>query len=109
MSDEDDAERIRIEDDVSEAEATRTAPPASGGSVTASARTVNGGKYPTAASSFFLLVPITALGPEIEGGPVTLTPGSAKFAAYNLGRSIPPIGTDILVTYTRHRWVFRYD
>jgi hypothetical protein len=31
--------------------------------------------YPTAAQSFYACSPLTVLGPEVEGGPATVTPG----------------------------------
>ena len=51
----------------------------------------------------------TLLGPEVEGGPGTVTPGPSTFFALNLGSAVPPVGTSILATFVDNRWVFRYD
>ncbi len=65
--------------------------------------------YPTSASQFFACFPMTVLGPEVEGGPGTLAPGTTTFLALNLGSAIPPKGTSVLATFVDNRWVFRYD
>jgi hypothetical protein len=65
--------------------------------------------YPTAAQSYFACLPLTLLGTEVEGGPGTVTPGSATFFALNIGSTIPPAGTQVFTTFVGNRWVFRYD
>jgi hypothetical protein len=80
------------------------------GGVTKAVRISNGGAWP--ASGFmkmFLCVPVQVTGQETEGlaGTVSNLPGS--FLALNLGRTSPPIGTEVLVTDVGTAWVFRYD
>ena len=65
--------------------------------------------YPTDAQAYFACRPLILLGNEIEGGPGNVTPGSDTFFALNIGSSIPPSGTQVLVTFVGNRWVFRYD
>lgn len=80
-----------------------------GGGPVLTARTRAVGTYPTAARSFFAVVATMASGDEIEGKAGTLTPGSGTFLALNLGSAVPPLGTDVIVTFTAYRWTFRYD
>ena len=65
--------------------------------------------YPTVAQSFYACAPSSLLGPEVEGGAGTVTPGPSTFFALNLGSVVPPIGTNILATFVDNRWVFRFD
>jgi len=65
--------------------------------------------YPTAAQSFYACAPSTLLGPEVEGGAGSVTPGASTFFALNLGAAVPPAGTNILATFVDSRWVFRFD
>ena len=73
------------------------------------ARTTTIKTYPAGAQQFYACIPMTVLGPEVEGGAGTLNPGTSTFLALNLGSAIPPTGTAILATYADNRWVFRYD
>ena len=73
------------------------------------ARTTTLKTYPASAQQFYACTPMTVLGPEVEGGAGTLTPGASTFLALNLGSAIPPAGTGILATYVDNRWVFRHD
>jgi len=65
--------------------------------------------YPTVAQCFFACQPLTLLGAEVEGGSGVVTGVDATFFALNLGSAVPPIGTEVLVTFAGNRWVFRYD
>ena len=73
------------------------------------AQTTTIARYPTSSQSFYACSPLTILGPEVEGGSGTTTPGTSKFLALNLGSAVPPVGANLLVTYVDNRWVFRYD
>ncbi len=73
------------------------------------AQTKSISSYPTAANRFFACAPAGVLGPEVEGGPGTVSTTGSTFFALNLGTAVPPSGTNVLCTYTRYRWVFRYD
>jgi hypothetical protein len=73
------------------------------------ARTVSLGSYPATAGRYFACHPLTILGVEAEGGLGLLTTEDATFFALNLGSTIPPAGTAILVTFVGNRWAFRYD
>ncbi len=69
-------------------------------------------KYPTTASSYYACQPLTLLGTEVEGGPGVVSSTSttsATFFALNIGSTVPPSGTQIVVTRVDNRWVFRYD
>ena len=46
---------------------------------------------------------------QIEGGTGSLSTQVGRFFALNLGSSIPPTGTNLLVTFVGNRWAFRYD
>jgi hypothetical protein len=65
--------------------------------------------YPTAAMRFYCVTPQSVLGTETEGSTGTFTGTPGTFKALNLGSAIPPSGTQVLVTFVGHRWVFRYD
>ncbi len=65
--------------------------------------------YPNSAQAFYACSPLSVLGPEVEGGAGSLSLGSSTFFALNLGSSVPPVGTNLLVTYVDSRWVFRFD
>ena len=66
-------------------------------------------RYPTVAQSFFACQPLILLGAESEGGSGAVTEVNTTFLALNLGSTVPPVGTEVLVTFTGSRWVFRYD
>ena len=65
--------------------------------------------YPTVAPSYFACRALTLLGNEVEGGAGVTTSASSSFFALNLGSTIPPVGTQLVVTFVGNRWVFRYD
>ena len=65
--------------------------------------------YPAVAGVFYACEPLTVLGPEVEGSSGVVSPSGATFLAFNLGASVPPQSSAVLVTFVNHRWVFRYD
>lgn len=73
------------------------------------ARTKAISRYPTTAQAFYACGSISVLGAEVEGASGTLSVGPATFLALNLGSAVPPVGSNLLVTFVENRWVFRYD
>ncbi len=65
--------------------------------------------YPTTPQCYFACQPLALLGQEVEGAPGAVSPSPVTFFALNLGTSVPPIGTQVVVTFVGNRWVFRYD
>ncbi len=68
--------------------------------------------YPTVAGAFYACVPCDIDGAEVEGGTATYVPraGASPIYCLNLGTSIPPVGTTLLVHGVGSgRWTFRYD
>lgn len=106
---EDESKRLRIRDAaLSDGLSRRDRDPAFGvPSVAGQTKALS--SYPASARRFFACAPITVLGPEVEGGPGTVTVGTSTFFALNLGTAIPPVGTNILATSVDSRWVFRFD
>lgn len=105
----DDAKRLRGLDATLSVEFSQTGRDPSLGLPCTLAQTTTIKSYPTVAQSFYGCTPLTVLGAEVEGGEGTLTSGSSTFFALNLGATIPPAGTNILVTFVDNRWVFRFD
>ena len=101
--------RLRAVDQERIDAATRRPAPPAAGAPSLLAQTTTVSTYPTVAATFFGCLPVTAMGTETEGTAGTLTTGSGVLYALNLGTAIPPSGTMLLVTFTDHRWVFRYD
>lgn len=67
--------------------------------------------YPTSASSFFAVQLGTMTGTEVEGNVPTTTvaSGAGKFYALNLGGSVPPVGTIVIIMQQDGLLCFRYD
>jgi hypothetical protein len=66
--------------------------------------------YPTSAGAYYGLNPTTVSGDAYEGGPATYSTDSSKLLyAYNVGSSVPPSGTRVLVHQVGGRATFRYD
>ena len=65
--------------------------------------------YPTVAQRFYACKPVAILGPEVEGGPGTVTADSSTVFALNVGAGVPPVGTSLILTYCGNRWVFVYN
>jgi hypothetical protein len=64
--------------------------------------------YPTSAGVFYYVIPVALLGTQAEGSPGVTTADPSGFYALNLGTTIPPVGTQVLVTRVPNRWVFPY-
>lgn len=79
------------------------------GSPSAVARTKTLASYPTSASSYFACEPLTILGAETEGSNGVVLGSGVTILALNLGSSVPPLATAVIISYVNHRWVFRYD
>ncbi len=80
------------------------------GSVSALVITATVDTYPTSASSFFAVHPLSIDGVEAEGEAASFTPDEDRtFYVYNVGSTVPPEGTKIIATSTGGRWTFRYD
>ena len=106
---QDEAKRLRIQDAALVDGFSQAGCDPSSGMPCVVAQTKTFATYPTGAQSFFACSPLTVLGPEVEGGPGTISLGSSTFFALNLGSAVPPVGSNILVTFVDNRWVFRYD
>jgi len=106
---DDDAKRASLRDTaLADDLRRRDSDPALGApSLLAQTATIN--TYPATPQCYFACTPVTLLGPEVEGGPGDATPGTQPFFALNLGSTVPPNGTQVLVTFVGNRWVFRYD
>lgn len=64
--------------------------------------------YPATAQAYYAVLPSVAGGAETEGTAVTLTSGSVPILAANVGGSVPPQGTAVIVHRTGNRSVFRF-
>jgi hypothetical protein len=66
--------------------------------------------YPTSAGKFYACNPNLCYGNESEGATPTFSAdGSTIIYALNLGTSIPPTGTVLVVHAVGGRWCFRFD
>ncbi len=107
--DRDEAERLRVRDGAL-ADGLSLAPDLNDpGTPCLVARTTTIATYPTAAQRFYACSPVAVLGPEVEGGAAALSPLASTFFALNLGGTVPPPGTDLVVAFVGNRWVFRHD
>lgn len=102
-----DAELLRRDAGLDRDERSREVESGVGGSRSLLAKTKTVTTYPTAAARFYACEIQGLLGTESEGSTGTLTPQRTIYA-YNLGASIPPTGTPVLLTEVPYRWVFRY-
>lgn len=109
MNDRDEAKRLRIRDAQRADGAKRPDPGPTGGAPCLVARTKVARAYPTAAASYYACETQTVTGPEVEGGPATVSGDGTTFFALNLGTAVPPQGTPIVATFVGNRWVFRHD
>src|ERR1700752_4925590 len=99
MNNLDEAKRLRVRDavladDLKEGETDLLC-----GAPCLAARTMVLTSHPTTAQCYYACQPLTVLGSETEGGPGARTASSMMFFALNLGTTIPPIGTQLLVTF----------
>jgi hypothetical protein len=66
--------------------------------------------YPVAALSTYACHPVTINGGETEGATPTYIPDTTiTLYAVNLGTTIPPPGSYLVVSGAGGRWTFRYD
>lgn len=72
-------------------------------------RTVIVATYPTTASVYYGVQTLQVQGIEAEGGASSNTVFGGTFFALNLGTAIPPVGFQVIATWTPSRWAFRYD
>lgn len=103
-----ESQRLRLRESHLHDEQTRAHPPSSGGAPCVLAATINDGTYPTSPAVFYACTPLDLIGDETAGSAGTTSTAGATFYALNLGATIPPLGTKVLVTQLG-RWVFRYD
>jgi hypothetical protein len=105
-----ESQRLRIVDQDRLDGETQRPPPAAAGAPSLAVATATQTTYPTAAGAFYYCTPIDVFGPETEGaaGVTSAAAGGGGLFAFNLGPAVPPPGTPVLVTFVRHRWVFRY-
>ena len=45
----------------------------------------------------------------MEGGAATETGTGTYLYAWNIGASVPPVGTRVLALFTNYRWEFNYS
>jgi hypothetical protein len=76
--------------------------------VTFIAKTATKTTYPTVAGAFFWCTIQTVTGAETEGGAATYTSTGKSVMAFNLGSSVPPSGTPVIIEFVSDRYVFRY-
>lgn len=72
-------------------------------------RTFTDSTYPTTPRAFYLVSIQTVLGPEGEGLPGQLIDTGEIKLAMNIGTVVPPIGSYVVVSLVRFKWVFRYS
>jgi hypothetical protein len=80
-----------------------------GGSVSFLGQTTTITTYPTTAGLYYAVTPLSVGGSEAEGSTATFTSESGTVMAYNVGSTVPPNGTKVLVSGVGGRWVFRWD
>lgn len=89
----------------------RVPPPDPSSHVTQVFQTVKVKTYPTAAGAFYALTPVDLSGTEVEGGTATLSPRASASRidyGFNIGASIPPVGTFLKGTKQDGFWVIQY-
>jgi hypothetical protein len=66
--------------------------------------------YPTTANVFYACYSCELSGNESEGAAATYVhDSSAVFYAYNLGTTVPPVGSHVVCHAVGGRWCFRWD
>lgn len=107
MTDGDEAENLRdrMDDD---RKGARTPSPTEAGVTAIVVQTKAVGTYPTVAGRFFACDVVDVFGPEGEGLAATYWPKTGTVLVYNLGATVPPVGTKEIARYVPHRWVMRH-
>lgn len=66
--------------------------------------------YPSTASAFYAVNPVSVVGTEAEGASASYVPTTGVVVyALNLGGSVPGVGTYVLCHSCGGRWTFRFD
>jgi hypothetical protein len=66
-------------------------------------------KYPTVAQAIYFLITGALDSKPTEGSAATFTADGGNLFGANVGSSIPPQGTNVIVSSVAGRWVFRFD
>jgi hypothetical protein len=101
-------ELMRLDAESADIDNARSAIASPSGAPSIVARTKAVTTYPTVAARLFACEPLSVLGAEVEGTTATKTLRGGTTYAFNLGASIPPVGSEVLLTYVAYRWVFSY-
>lgn len=72
-------------------------------------QTVTISSYPATAGAYYGVQSLRPGGNQNEGAAVTTTARAGFFTALNLGSTVPPVSTIIIITYIDGRWCFKYD
>jgi hypothetical protein len=65
--------------------------------------------YPTTASAYYYCQVCSITGTPTEGGSATVTPLAGRFMyAYNIGTTVPPVGTIRTAHLRDGRYIFQY-
>lgn len=105
----DEALKLRLDRDDDEATATQAPGPGPAGAITRVGITKTVATYPTTAGAFYAMQSAGVMGAQVEGGAGIVTGKGDTWYALNLGSAIPPVGTKVLCTFIKYRWVFRHD
>lgn len=100
--------RLRSDDEDLNDEISRGEPPAPCGSPCTVLKTATLTTYPTTANKFYHCLVVNETGAETEGGAATHNDQTATVKAYNLGQSVPPVGTYVIGCFVPYIWVFRF-
>ena len=103
-----EAMRLRIDDDGLGDDLSQVDPDEDGCGDVLVCQTTTHTTYPTSAGAFYYCKILAVLGAEVEGGAATLTDTGRRLYAYNLGASVPPSGTNVLVWGPAWRRTFSY-
>ena len=104
-----EAQRLRILAGEDADARSRFDPASVGGAPTLVVKTVAVKTYPTVAQRYYGVQAASVLGAEIEGQAGSVSTSSGIFYALNLGSAVPPVGTQLIATFTGNRWVFVFN
>lgn len=106
MSRGQEEEKLRIQDQEWDDEASRADDPADHGAPALAVRVLTASG---AQDRFCQCQPIQITGPEVDGGAGTTKDVGSPIFALNVGKTAPGAGTQLEVTFLGGRWVYRYD
>jgi hypothetical protein len=86
----------------------RLAPNANDCDVSVLGQTATKTTYPTVANAVYFINTANLDGSDAEGSTATFVLDSGSLFALNLGGTVPPVGTNVVVTSAGGRWVFRF-